>query len=164
MNLEDDKNASLTNSSQKENSKRKNLTNTQTGIVVNEDDEDNKLSKTTPNVPIDEDFRNKIKETTYSNKHYMDKRLETMKDIKGLSESMVDLSKSLKENVYKQGEKVNQLEDNVQNFNDNVKEVKKEVTEEDKETKKDCLKTIYVAIGLILILVILFLTLKYIRN
>ena len=161
---ENGKDEPMINSSQKGNSKTKKLNKTQVNINVNEDDEDNKLSQTAPNLKIDEDFRSKIKENVYSNKDYMNKRYETMKDIKDLSETMADLSKTLKEDVYKQGGKVNQLEDNIQHFNDNVKEVKKEVTEEDTETRRDCMRTIFVVIGLLLLLVILYLTLRYINK
>ena len=85
----------------------------------------------------------------------LSERKEMIQDFKVISSQVNDLSKTVMIELKKQGESVNRLEDQAQIINKNAKNVKSETKETDDINEKNIRKSIWVIVGLVVIVLIL---------
>ena len=78
-----------------------------------------------------------------------------IKDFKNISSQVNDLSKSVMIELKKQGEHVTRLEDHANVINQNAKNVKNETNETNDINEKNIRKSIWIIVGLVIILLIL---------
>ena len=97
----------------------------------------------------------KLKVNTDSMGNILSERKEMIQDFKKISTQVNDLSKSVMIELKKQGEHVTRLENHAKHINENVKEVKKETNETNDINERNIKKSIWVILGLVVVLVIL---------
>ena len=97
----------------------------------------------------------KLKVNKDSMGEILSERKEMIQDFKKISTQVNDLSKSVVIELKKQGEHVTRLENHAKKINENVKEVKKETNETNDINERNIKKSIWVILGLVVILVIL---------
>ena len=85
----------------------------------------------------------------------LSERKEMIQDFKVISSQVNDLSKTVMIELKKQGESVNRLEDHATIINKNAKNVKSETKETDDINEKNIRKSIWVIVGLVVIVLIL---------
>ena len=85
----------------------------------------------------------------------LSERKEMIQDFKVISSKVNDLSKTVMIELKKQGESVNRLEDQATIINKNAKNVKSETKETDDINEKNIRKSIWVIVGLVVIVLIL---------
>ena len=85
----------------------------------------------------------------------LSERKEMIQDFKVISSQVNDLSKTVMIELKKQGESVNRLEDQATIINKNAKNVKSETKETDDINEKNIRKSIWVIVGLVVIVLIL---------
>ncbi len=130
-----------------ENNKKKNI-----NQPLIEEDEDSYGKSEKSNNSFDE---GKIKVNTNSMGQLLTERKEMIQDFKIISTQVNDLSKSVMIELKKQGESVNRLEDQAIVINKNVKEVKNETNETNDINEKNIRNSIWVIVGLVVILSLL---------
>ena len=100
-------------------------------------------------------FDEKKLQVNTNNEQLLKDRKEVIKDFKKISEQVSDLSKSVVIELKKQGETVNHLENQAKMINENAKNVKNETNETNDINEKNIRKSIWIIVGLIVILFIL---------
>ena len=85
----------------------------------------------------------------------LSERKEMIQDFKVISSQVNDLSKSVMVELKKQGENVNRLEDQATIINQNAKNVKSETKETNDINEKNIRKSIWVIVGLVVLVLIL---------
>ena len=130
------------------------------------DDEDKK-NINTPLIEEDKDSYGRSEKSNNSfdegklilNTNSMDQliseRKEMIQDFKVISSQVNDLSKTVMIELKKQGETVNHLENQAKMINENAKNVKNETNETNDINEKNIRKSIWIIVGLIVILFIL---------
>ena len=130
------------------------------------DDEDKK-NINTPLIEEDKDSYGRSEKSNNSfdegklilNTNSMDQliseRKEMIQDFKVISSQVNDLSKTVMIELRKQGETVNHLENQANMINENAKNVKNETNETNDINEKNIRKSIWIIVGLIVILFIL---------
>ena len=117
-----------------------------------EEDEDSYGKSEKSNNSFDE---GKIQVNTNAMGQLLSERKEMIQDFKKISTQVNDLSKSVMIELKKQGESVNRLEDQAKIINKNAKDVKNETNETNDINEKNIRKSIWIIVGLVVILVIL---------
>ena len=134
---------------------------------MKEKDNEKKNNKNTPLIEEDEDSygksdksnnsfdEGKLQVNINSMGQIIEERKEMIKDFKNISSQVNDLSKSVMIELKKQGEHVTRLEDHANVINQNAKNVKNETNETNDINEKNIRKSIWIIVGLIVILFIL---------
>ena len=131
---------------------------------MKEKDDDKKNNKKAPLIEEDEDSygksehsfdEKKLTVNTNSMGQLLSERKEMIQDFKIISSQVNDLSKSIKIELAKQGQSVNRLEDHANIINKNAKNVKNETNETNDINEKNIRKSIWVIVGLVVVLLIL---------
>ena len=117
-----------------------------------EEDEDSYGKSEKSNNSFDE---GKIQVNTNAMGQLLSERKEMIQDFKKISTQVNDLSKSVMIELKKQGESVNRLEDQAKIINKNAKDVKNETNETNDINEKNIRKSIWVIVGLVVVLLIL---------
>ena len=96
---------------------------------------------------------------------YLEQRQIEIENVKKVSAKVAEISNSIKENVFAQGEMMNDIENNVVDVNENTKKADKEIKEVEQITKKQNKRIcILILIILFLVSVIGFLITKYLNS
>ena len=134
---------------------------------MNEENDEKRKNKKTPLIEEDEDSygksdksdggfdEGKLQVNINSMGQIIEERKEMIKDFKNISSQVNDLSKSVMIELQKQGEHVTRLEDHANVINKNAKNVKSETNETNVINEKNIRKSIWIIVGLVIILLIL---------
>ena len=131
---------------------------------MKEKNDDKKNNKKAPLIEEEEDSygksehsfdEKKLTVNTNSMGQLLSERKEMIQDFKIISSQVNDLSKSIKIELTKQGQSVNRLEDHANIINKNAKNVKNETNETNDINEKNIRKSIWVIVGLVVVLLIL---------
>lgn len=96
---------------------------------------------------------------------YLEQRQIEIENVKKVSAKVAEISNSIKENVFAQGEMMNDIENNVVDVNENTKKADKEIKEVEQITKKQNKRIcILLLIMLFLVTVIGYLITKYLNS
>ena len=96
---------------------------------------------------------------------YLEQRQIEIENVKKVSAKVAEISNSIKENVFAQGEMMNDIENNVVDVNENTKKADKEIKEVEQITKKQNKRIcILLLIMLFLVTVIRYLITKYLNS
>lgn len=96
---------------------------------------------------------------------YLEQRQIEIENVKKVSAKVAEISNSIKENVFAQGEMLNDIENNVVDVNENTKKADKEIKEVEQITKKQNKRIcILILIMLFLVSVIGYLITKYLKS
>ena len=91
---------------------------------------------------------------------YLEERQNVIEGVKKISQKVAEISKEIKENVFQQGEMINDIENNVVEVNENTKKADEEIKEVEKITrnqnKRICTLLIIMAILLLIITYIVY--------
>ena len=129
--------------------------------------DENKKNKNNPLIEEDEDSygrsdksnnsfdEGKLQVNINSMGQIISERKEMIEDFKNISSQVNDLSKSVMIELKKQGEHVNRLEDHANIINKNAKNVKNETKETNDINEKNIRKSIWIIVGLVIVLLIL---------
>ena len=96
---------------------------------------------------------------------YLEQRQIEIENVKKVSAKVAEISSSIKENVFAQGEMMNDIENNIVEVNENTKKADKEIKEVEQITKKQNKRIcILILIMLFLVSVIGYLITKYLKS
>jgi t-SNARE complex subunit (syntaxin) len=105
----------------------------------------------------------KLKEYMNNNMQII-QRAEGLKEIKNISETVAKISDDIKNTVYKQGEKFDEIENNIIDMSENIKKGKKEIKKTDEYTKKNNKKLLKLWIIIFILMLIIYYSFKKLFN
>jgi DNA repair exonuclease SbcCD ATPase subunit len=98
----------------------------------------------------------KMKYEEYNNDNLYKDRENEIKDVKGISQKLVEISNTMITKVEQQGDKLNTIEDNIIDVSENTKKAGEEVKKTEELTKKQYTRIFYLFIIIIILIIILY--------